>query len=119
MLMANSVDVDKLAALFDVTFTDREKVLLTSSRDLLSHLDRQRAYLLHMALTAMQCPACSSVICQRSAAPDPDNFAEFGGGTPDDSYVCPHCGSKLTWRLGLFAGQMWFVLNPGQTVTTR
>lgn len=105
--------IGTLEQVFRITLGKQQRMLLTTPPGLLDPIERQHAYLLRMALTPVPCPACQIAICQLSASPD--GF-DPGGSVPDDSYVCPRCGAKLTWNLAL-AGTQSFTLNAGQTVT--
>jgi hypothetical protein len=112
-MIMNKNAIARLEKLLGITLDDREVTLLTTQNSVLGPLDSQRAFLLTMALTPVPCPACQQPVSRRSADPDWD----VNGSTPDDRYVCPRCGAKLTWHLSL-TGDQSFTLNPGQAVTT-
>jgi len=98
-----------LAGLFGITFTEHETMLLTTTDPaLLSILDKQRKYVLGLALQPLQCPACHATICQYSAS---DGRFDTDAYHPDDGYACPGCGRGLTWHLALFGGGQWFSLT--------
>lgn len=110
-----------LSKLYSVSFTETELHLLTTptssgrSRSGLTGLESQRAYLLHLALEPMECPACHGITCLRASALNPDANGS-GHGTGDFDYACHHCKAKLRYHLGLIAGEQWWSLQPGQTV---
>lgn len=97
--------------MYGITLTTEELTLLTQPPGLLSAIEGQHAYVLKRALTPCKCPACQGAICLRSADPNWD----VKGSTPDDAYVCPRCGARLTWYLEVTGGQ-GFTLNAGQTI---
>jgi hypothetical protein len=104
-----------LAELYGVEFPDHYKMLLTTTdHALLGVLDKQRKYVLSLALTPLQCPACHVLICQYSAT---EGRFDTDASHPDDGYRCPACGAGLTWHLALIGGSQSFTLTPGQTVT--
>jgi hypothetical protein len=107
---------DTLQELYGITFTDRERMLLTTGNDLLTVLDQQSKYVLARAVEPIPCPGCGVLTCRRAACTLPwDDTTAI----PDDAYACrfPSCGAKLIWHLGLIGGDQWFTLAPGQTVT--
>lgn len=107
-----TVPLDQIEALFGITFTDHERMLLTTSKALLSTREQQASYILAMGLQTCQCPACPYLLCQRSASIEPFDPAS---STPDDAYACPNCKAALTWHLGMIGGGQWFTLTyPGQ-----
>jgi hypothetical protein len=92
-------------------FTDREAMLLSTAPALLSPNDRQRAFILYGQVSPIQCPACLGDICRLAAS------TSDASPHPDDAYQCNRCDALLHWHLGLYAGQEWFTLRPGQTIT--
>ena len=114
--MAN-VTPHQAEGLYGIELTEHEKVLLTTTKALLSPLERQEQFILNVALEPVKCPACPALICQRSAAPG--GVFDMTASTPDDSYECPSCHIRLTWNMALFGAGQWFTINPGQTVTVR
>jgi hypothetical protein len=102
---------------YGIRFLESERALLISPRDLLTPIDRQRAYLLRLALRPEQCPACKYILCQRSAWAGGD----FDPGTAPDGpgYTCPACKAALEHRQGLIITEHWMDLAPGQTVEVR
>ena len=107
-----TVPLDQIEALFGITFTDHERMLLTTSKALLSTREQQASYILAMGLQTCQCPACPYLLCQRSASIEPFDPAS---SAPDDAYACPNCKAALTWHLGMIGGGQWFTLTyPGQ-----
>jgi hypothetical protein len=108
----NVVTIADWEQLYRITFTDYERGLLNTSDPLLiGEMDGQHRFLLRMALTPLRCPACPGIICQRSAGWQTEEVSH-----PDNAYECPFCHAQLTWGLGL-AGDQWFTLTPGQTIT--
>jgi len=103
------------ATAYGFNLRDDELVLLSTHASLLGPIDRQRAFLLTMAMRPEQCPACKWILCQRSA------WARglFDPGTTGDGpgYQCPNCSVELIHRSGLIASEHWMDLAPGQTVT--
>jgi hypothetical protein len=112
---ANIGPLDQIEGVFGITFTDNERMLLTTTDALLSPHERQARYVLAMALTACPCPVCQYLLCQRSASTQP--FAPTAS-TPDDWYACPNCGTGLTWHLGI-TGQQWFAVTDPQGLANR
>lgn len=108
--------LDQIEALFAIELDSTERELLTTPTDLLGIHERQRRYVLMMALTTCQCPACGYLLCQRSAADAPFDPA---ASTPDDAYACPHCHAGLTWHLGVIGGAQWFTLTAIESAATR
>jgi hypothetical protein len=100
--------------LFGITFTGRERMLLETADGSLDPVDRQRKYVLAVALAGIKCPACLAIICQRAATVG--EFFSEERRHEDDRYECNQCHARLTYHLGLFAGQQWFELVPGQTI---
>jgi len=74
---------------------------------------RQRRHVLLYALQPIACPACLRPTCRRACA----QVWEDNKATPDDAYACHRCGARLVYHMGLIAGQQWFTLQPGQTIT--
>jgi len=98
---------------YGITWTATELELLSTDSEMLDPIERQRAYLLKLALRPRQCPACRYVLCQRSAWQ-----GEFDPGHTGDGpgYACPNCGVRLEYRQGLVLSEHWFEIEPGQTV---
>jgi hypothetical protein len=114
--MADTETLDVVEQLYQIKLTERQRLLLTTSKALLAPLEQQAAYLMRMALTPCKCPACKAVICLASAADDGYN-PESSVVTSDDSYGCPFCQARLHWFLTL-SGHQGFELQDGQTITT-
>jgi hypothetical protein len=103
MKQQETYDIEKLYGIF---LQPRERVLLTSRGDLLSHLEKQESYLLRMALSPVPCPSCGIITCQYAALPE----GESPLSCPDDAYRCPRCNVPLVWHLAL-TGQQFFTVN--------
>lgn len=108
------VGPDQLAELYGITFTDNERMLLTSGGPFGVH-ERQHRYVLVQALAPIKCPACGGFTCRRAACTVPWDTAQ---SIPDDAYACQICETRLIWRLALIGPSQWFDLAPGQTITT-
>lgn len=115
----NAVPLDaRLKALeerLQITLTDHERMLLTTSKSLLSPRESQEAFLLGIALGGRQCPACLSTICQHAAA---RGGLDLGKHTPDDDYECPRCHAHLTWMVPLM-GEPFFTISPDEARPVR
>ena len=124
-------DESILAEVYGITFTERELVLLTTSKGLLDPYSKQQAYLLKMALRFENCPACSYILCPRSAwtgkktgkpspswpgAPESIDLSWAGDGDEGDLFACPACKARLVHRTGLVMDDHWFTLASGQVV---
>jgi hypothetical protein len=107
---------EQWAEAYVIEFTEREVALLTTERELMPPLDRQRAFLLTMALRPEQCPACKFVLCPRSAWKGSQPFDPAVNGDGPD-YECPACGARLEHWSGLTMSEHGMALAPGQTVT--
>jgi hypothetical protein len=103
--------------LYGITLTEHEKMLLTTTKELLRPIERQEQYILRMALEPVKCPACPLIISRRSAIAG--GVFDMRGSIPDNAYECPNCHVKLTWHIELFGGGQFFSIQPGQTVTVK
>lgn len=98
---------------YEITFTEEECRILTTDAALLDPLDRQRQYLLALALAGMKCPACLYVTCRRAAATDGLPFGT-SAPTPDDAYACQRCGTRLVYHVALIGGEQFFTIHPSE-----
>jgi DNA-directed RNA polymerase subunit RPC12/RpoP len=97
---------------YQIVFSEYEIMLLTTARDLLAPLDKQSQFLLTQDIAPVQCPACLSTICRRSAAPWAVEGFDYKNSTHgDDDYQCPRCGIRLRYYL-LLAGGQGFDVHP-------
>jgi hypothetical protein len=112
----NDEEVKTLERRYGITLSERERMLLTTSRDLLGNIENQQRYLLGQDLAPVQCPACLSVICRLSALRD--GREDIGGHHPDEDHWCPRCDARLAWRLGLTGGS-WFTIHPDEARPAR
>jgi hypothetical protein len=115
--------IESLEGLYGLTFTDREKALITALPGALTPIDAQRAYLLKLALQRLYCPGCNGITCRLAACTLRERFSEMEtgpatgwGAIPDDSYECPLCTARLKYHMSLIAGFDFFTLQPGQTI---
>ena len=117
-------EIREIEERYGITLSEKERMLLTTPKDLLSPVECQERYLLGQDLAPVQCPACLSVICRLSALRD--GREDIGGHHPDEDHWCPRCGARLTWHLPL-TGDGFFTIHPsearpvkgGSTVKTR
>jgi len=82
--------------------------LLQTPKALLSHIDRQRGYLLEMALEPMACPACGTKCCIMEACGK--EFDEFDLGGPyhtNEHFHCTGCNRELIHDVYIVGGQGW------------
>jgi len=77
---------------------------------LLTELDKQRAYLVRMALQQSPCPFCATPLDQYEASEDRYSVENEHR---DDDYRCPNCQAALLFVLPLFGGGAWFWM-PGR-----
>lgn len=98
-----------LADSYGITFNADLMRLLTTDRADLDIRDRRRRYTLGLALEPVPCPHCHTLTCRLAASTLPFSFTE---DIPDDEYVCPSCGTKLTWHVELIGGAQWFTITP-------
>jgi hypothetical protein len=103
------------ARAYGIELSVYELDLLSTRNSLLDPIERQRAFLLRMALRPESCPACKWILCQRSAWAR----GTFDPGTTGDGpgYQCPNCSADLIHRSGIIVSEHWMELAPGQTVT--
>jgi hypothetical protein len=67
--------------------------LLTTPKEELSPVDRQRQQVLRIELTPMPCPACHEPVDALSAAGI--NIDDYSFGSEKPAYRCPHCQAQL------------------------
>jgi len=102
--------VDALAALFDITFTDDERMWLTHEDALLGPIERQRRHVLRLELIPRRCPACYQMICARGCElPEKDERGR-------DQHACSRCHIRLQHVIPLFGPDPYFDILPGQLV---
>lgn len=94
-----------LADSYGVSFTADQMRLLTTDRADLGTRDRWCRYVLGLALEPVPCPHCHTLTCRLAASTGVFSYTE---DTPDYEYVCPSCGTKLTWHVALIGGGQWF-----------
>jgi endogenous inhibitor of DNA gyrase (YacG/DUF329 family) len=99
-------EVATVEALYGASLGPRERLLLTTRKDLLGPLEKQEAYILRMAIVAVPCPACGEPTSQWAAG------GEDLLTTPvaDEEYRCHRCGTPLVWHLTI-TGQQFFTVN--------
>lgn len=107
-------ELAKIEHAYGIELTEQEIKLLTTSKGLLSPVERQEKFLLEDALEPLGCPGCRGVICQRSAYPG--YTAHLNRSIPDHgSYECPLCTARLDYWMTI-VGTKGFDLAPGQTI---
>lgn len=123
--------ISHLQQLYGFTFTEGE-VRLLQAGSMLDPYDKQRSYLLRMALRAENCPACDYILCPRSAwtgvktagptarwpgSGEPVDVSWADDGEDGKLFACPACKARLVHRLGIVETDHWFTLAPGQVVS--
>jgi endogenous inhibitor of DNA gyrase (YacG/DUF329 family) len=80
--------------------------LLTTPRELLGALDRQRLFLLRVESQFMPCPACQKPVNAFAAAGITIDDYDFG--ETKYAYKCPHCHAELEQIVPFFCvGPLW------------
>jgi hypothetical protein len=80
--------------------------LLTTPREVLGALDRQRLFLLRVESQFMPCPACQKPVNALVAAGITIDEYDFGVSQP--AYECPRCHAELEQIVPFFCiGPLW------------
>jgi hypothetical protein len=81
--------------------------ILTTRKDRLTEVDRQRQFLLRVEGSPMPCPACKKPVNVFQAAGI--TLEEYDFGKTTHTYRCPACGAELEQVVPVFAsgGSLW------------
>ena len=78
------------------------------NKQLLRDIDRQKYYLLGIALTPMKCPAHGCEASPSKLEASGRTLDEYNAGSGHDGeYRCPSCGTPLTWHLPFIGAPFW------------
>lgn len=107
-----TAQVSEIEQRYGIKLSEHEVMILVTTKELLSHIERQERYLMSIDLAPRGCPACLSEICRRSALRD-GYEKRIGASHPDEDHWCPKCGTRLVWNVALF-GDPFFTIHPDE-----
>ena len=72
-------------------------------------LDKQRVFILKMALLPMTCPSCGKPCSQVESygTGDLDSYPIGGNSPADKEFTCPNCQTQLHYCVPLFGSTFW------------